>query len=242
MSISRTASFTRRLGLREDLPFTTPPPAQVFEDIFRAQVEQGNEVICIPPTAKVSTVFEQAQKAAQPFGGNVHVVESKTISGGLALLVTGAARLARSGFETAAILSALEKWMATQHGYAAYPDLKFLSKSGRINKAQLALGLLMRLFPVTRVSSSGEMETETTVKSWDQAKDMLAGIVSRRIVHPESTRVAITHTNAPELGEFIAEGLRKRLAAPKEVTIYRAGPTIGANVGPGAAGIFMLEE
>jgi hypothetical protein len=48
-----------------------------------------------------------------------------------------------------------------------------------------------------------------------------------------NTRVAITHTHAPQAGQFIAGELPKKLTAPvKELNVYAAGPTIGANVGP----------
>jgi DegV family protein with EDD domain len=158
------------------------------------------------------------------------------------LLVTGAAQLAKTGANAAAIEAAVNGWIGTQHGFAIYPDLKFLAKSGRINKAQLVLGTVMHVFPVTRVARDGALEGETTVKSWDQAKEMLASIVSRKLERPPSARVAITHTNAPDQAQFVADELRKKLTQPlKELAIYPAGPTIGANVGPGSLGIFMLE-
>lgn len=237
------SEFYAQLRTSTDLPHTTPPPVEAFAAAFQKHAAAGNDVVCVTVASKVSQIYAQATSAAASFGNTVRVIDSRSLSGGLGLLATGAARLARSGADAATIGAAIERWSATQHGYAAYPDLKFLSRSGRINKAQLALGLLMHLFPVTRVATSGEMETETTVKSWDQAKEMLASVASRKIQHPQKTRVAITHTNAPDVGEYVAATLRSKLSAPlKELNVYAAGPTIGANVGPGAAGIFMIEE
>lgn len=239
----RLNDFYAKLDPNGDLPVTAPPPPADFANVFRKHVQAGNEVVCITVGSKLSKTFEHAQQAAAEFGGKVHMVDSKTLSGGTGMLASGAARLAKTGVDAQTIVAATKKWIGTQHGYAIYPDLKFLAKSGRINKAQLVLGTVMHLVPITRVGTEGTLEAETTVKSWDQAQQMLASIMSRRLERPTVSRVAITHTHAPELGQTIAEELKKRLIGPlKEMNVWEAGPTIAANAGPGAAAIFMLEE
>jgi fatty acid-binding protein DegV len=121
--------------------------------------------------------------------------------------------------------------------------LKFLAKSGRINKAQLVLGTVMQMKPITRVNPDGTLESEATVKSFDQAKEMMASIACRRLTNPARTRVAVMHTNAPQLGKFLADTLRAKLAVtPAELNVWEAGPAIAANAGPGAAAIFMVED
>ena len=237
------ADFYKRLDPNGELPTTAPQTPDAFAQVFRKHVQAGKTVVCPVVSSKMSKTYENAAAAAKEFGDKVHVVDSKTLSGGVGLLASGAARLMRSGADAPTIVAALQKWIATQHGYAIYPDLKFMAKSGRINKAQLVLGTVMHMFPVTRVNAEGVLEGETTVKSWDQAKEMLASIACRKLERPPNSRVFITHTNAPDQAEFVASELRKKLTHPvKELSIYAAGPTIGANVGPGSLGIFMLED
>jgi DegV family protein with EDD domain len=236
-----TGEFYRLLASGNELPSTLPPEPEAFEAAFRRLV--GSEIICLTVSGKVSKIYEHASKAAAASGVPVRVLDSCTVTGGFALLVTGAAALARAGASSETVVAAIETWKSRQQGFAAYPDLRFLARSGRINKAQMALGLMMNVFPITRVSRTGEMEGETTVRSWEQAKESLASIAARKIGRPEAARIAVMHTNAPELATFIADGLRQRLSAPpKELSIYTAGPTVGANVGPGAAGVFFTEE
>lgn len=242
VDLSRT-DFYAKLDPNGELPVTAPPPSDDFVNAFRKHVQGGNDVVCITIGSKVSQTYEHARQAAGEFNGKVTVIDSKSLSGGVGMLASGAARLAKTGVDAATIAAAVKKWIGTQHGYAIYPDLKFIAKSGRINKAQLVLGTVMHLFPVTRVGADGAIESETTVKSWDQAQQMLASVMSRKLERPAISRVAITHVHAPEVGETIASELRKKLNAPlKELEIYEAGPSIGANAGPGSAAIFMLEE
>ncbi|HEV3153950.1 MAG TPA: DegV family protein [Candidatus Baltobacteraceae bacterium] len=235
--------FYKKLDPNGELPTTAPPSQESFEAAFDKHVRAGKDVVCPTVSSKMSKTFEIATAAAKSFGSSVRVFDTKTLSGGVGLLVSGAARMAAAGMDASAIVSALTKWSSTQRGFAVYPDLKFMAKSGRINKAQLVLGTVMHVFPVTRVTPEGAMEGETTVKSWEQAKEMLASIASRKLERPANSRVFITHANAPADAEFIASELRKKLiAAPKELSIYTAGATIGANVGPGSLGIFMIED
>ncbi len=64
-----------------------------------------------------------------------------------------------------------------------------------------------------------------------------------RSIATASIRPRDCAANDPMLGDFIAGALRKKLASPpKELTIWNAGPTVGANAGPGAAGMFFHEE
>lgn len=239
----RLADFYTKLDPNGELPVTAPPPPDAFAAVFQRHAQAGRDVVCITVGSKVSKTFEHAQQAAGAFSGKVRVVDSRTLSGGVGLLASGAAGLAKLGAAQDAILAAVNKWIGTQRGYAIYPDLKFMAKSGRINKAQLVLGTVMHLFPVTRVAADGAIESETTVKSWELAQQMIASVMSRRLERPAISRVAITHAHAPEVGQKIAEELRSKLTAPlKELNIYEAGPTIAANAGPGSAAIFMLEE
>lgn len=239
----RLNDFYAKLDPNGELPTTAPPPPSDFAAVFRKRVQAGSDVVCITVSSKLSRIFENAQQGAAEFSGKVHVIDSKTLSAGLGLLVSGAARLANTGVDAATIVAAVKKWIGTQHGYAIYPDLKFMAKSGRINKAQLVLGTVMHLFPVTRVSAEGSVESETTVKSWELAQQMLASVMSRKLERPANSRVAISHAHAPEVGQMIADELRKKLtASTKELNIFEAGPTIAANAGPGSAAIFMIEE
>lgn len=239
----RLSDFYTKLDPNGELPVTAPPSPSDFANVFRKHVQAGDDVVCITVGSKLSKTFENAQQGAAEFGSKVQVIDSKTLSGGTGLLVSGAARLAKTGVDAATIVAAVSKWRATQHGYAVYPDLKFMAKSGRINKAQLVLGTVMHLFPVTRVSAEGTIESETTVKSWELAQQMIASVMSRKLERPASSRVAITHAHAPDVGKKIEEELRAKLIGPlKELNIYEAGPTIAANAGPGSAAIFMLEE
>ncbi len=237
------ADFYRRLDPAGELPTTAPPPADAFARTFKSHVDAGQEVICLTVSSKISQTYANAEAAAAGFSGQVHVVDTKSLSGGAALLATGAARLARSGADASAIRASIARWIASQHGFAAYPDLQFLAKSGRINKAQLLLGQLMHVVPIVRLDADGTLKAEANVKTFELAKAMVVDITVRRLEHPNRARIVVVHSHDPALAVYVEAELRKKLGAtPKELTIHEAGPTIAANSGPGGIAVFTMEE
>lgn len=239
----RLIDFYAKLDPSGELPTTFPPTREAFAAVFQKHVDAGHEVIAPVISSKLSKTYENAMAAAAPFGGKVHVIDTKTLSGGVALIVTGAARLVRSGQDARTICAAIERWIGSQHGFSTFPDLKFLAKSGRINKAQLILGTVMHLTPIVRHDKSGALEGETTVKSFDLAKEMIVDVMLRKIENQANVRITITHTHDLKLAEHVESELRKKLrAVPKELSIREAGPAIASNVGPGTVAIFALED
>ena len=239
----RLADFYSKLDPSGELPVTVPPPAQDFATAYRRHVAAGREVISPIVSAKLSKTYENAMTAAAEFPGKVHVVDTKTLSGGVGLIVTGAAKLVREGRSAQEILANMHRWIASQHGYATYPDLRFLAKSGRISKAQMILGTMMKLYPIVRLDANGGLEGETTVKSFDIAKDMMIDILIRKLQHPEKTRITIVHANDRAIADHADNEFRKKLkVVPRQLSIHEAGPSIASNGGPGLIGVFSLEE
>jgi DegV family protein with EDD domain len=223
-------------------PSTAPPPPSAFEAAFRRHVAAGKSVICEVISAKISKTYENAVAGAQAFGASVHVVDSKTISGGEALLMSGAVELARNGADSDAILSAMKGWIETARGYAAFPDYEALSRTGRIDKSQILLGTTMKLFPIIRFDQDGTMHSEATVKTFDLAVELIVDATNRKMKRKRDARITITHTGAEALAEQVARDLRNKLAVePKELSIRKAGPAVAANLGLGMVAIHWIE-
>jgi len=240
MSVS---AFYQRLASSPDHPKTTAPPVEAFAETFSKHVAAGNEVVCVTVSSGLSKTFVNASQAATPFAGKVHVVDGKSVSAGTALLATGAARLARSAPNAAPVLAALQKWVGREHGHLVYKDYAFLEQGGRIEQKQILLATKMHLTPLLRIGTTGALESEATGKSWDEALELLVSISARKIERPEETRVAIVHADIPDVAQTIAEALGKKVGHPfEELDLYLAGPTIGANFGPGFLGIFTCED
>ena len=90
-------TFYEMLVESDVLPTTSQATPFAFEEAFRKAVEDGFEVVCITCTSKLSGTYQSAVIAAEEFPGKVHVVDSKTIAIGSAILTEYALTLLDRG-------------------------------------------------------------------------------------------------------------------------------------------------
>jgi DegV family protein with EDD domain len=238
IDITRT-SFYERLATAKDLPRTEPPDTAAFEAAFAAAVDAGNEVVAPVVSMALSDTFKNAAAAAAKFGSKVRVWDSKTVSGGLYLQAMVAGEMAKAGASTGDIIAVLEHGRGVQHGYVISPDLTYLGRSGRVSKAIVALGTVMKVSPVLEIKN-GAVESAAQARSWEKAQELLVDMAVRNTPDVTTTRFVVGHTRAPELAESIGVLLKTKLDfPPKSFHVIEGGPTIAVNGGPGSAAVFF---
>ena len=242
LDLSRS-EFYHKLASERELPNTSQPTAQMFEDAFRPHVEAGREIVCLTISSKLSGTMNAARSAAQQFpGASISVVDSETVSGGLQLQAMAAHRMAREGKTVDAILAYLAAQRQTQRLYACIADLSHAVRTGRIGKAKAALGTLMKIVPVIALRD-GEVVAEAQVRTMTRARETMIDLALGSVTDIGNAEFLVIHTNAPQLAGEIQQRLRERLGAePKMLGMLEAGPAIATHAGPGAVGIFSAQQ
>ena len=214
--------FYRKLQSEPVLPITSQPTAAMFEEAFQAPAQAG------------ARRFPEAR---------IEIYDSHSVAGGLGMMALHARELAADGAPMEAILASLDAWRETQRLYACLPDLSHLQRTGRIGRARAAIGTLMRIVPVLSLHE-GQVVAEAQVRTFARAQETMLDLILKAAPRPESARFLVIHTNAPALAETAAAKLRERLgeAAPAQLEIWEAGPVIATHGGPGALGIFAVQE
>lgn len=240
VDLSRDA-FYAKLRSEDRLPTTSQPTPAMFEEAFRPLVAAGRTVVCLTIMGSLSGTINAATAAAAEFpAAAIHIVDSGSVSGGLALQALHAAALAEAGAGAEAILAALARDRACERGYATIPDLTHAVRTGRISRAQALLGSLVKIVPVLRIDG-GRIEEEARVRTFARAQDTMIAAAARDANVADGARVCVIHTRAPELAASIAGRLRASITtAVASFDVFEAGPVIGTHAGEGAAGIFVL--
>jgi len=233
--------FYAKFATSKDLPTTTLPPPAMFEDAFRPHVEAGRSVVCLTLMASLSGTINSARTAAQQFpSGAVHVVDSETVCGGLALQAMHAAELARADASPDQILDALARDRAVQRGLRHDPrSVARRARNGRVSRAQAFIGSLVKIVPVLRIDG-GRIDQEARVRTFARAQEAMVAAATRALGDPLAARVCVMHTRVPELAAALEKRLRAGIAASlRSIDIIEAGPAIATHAGPGAVGIFV---
>lgn len=237
------AQFYEKLAREPVLPTTSQPTAIMFENVFEKRIAAGDEVLCITLSSKVSGTINAATAAAARFSGApITIFDSRSVAGGLGMMVMHARELASKGASLQEILRALERERETQRLYACLPDLSHIVRTGRISKAQAAIGSLMKIVPVLTLRD-GQVAAEAQVRTFARAQETMLDLSLRNIGDPRTARFLVMHTNAPQLAQDVLTKIRERLngVEPQLLDILEAGPVIAVHGGSGAVGIFSSQ-
>lgn len=227
-------TFWQRLTDSTALPETAAPSAGAFEAAFRSLAASGaTGVICINLSSEVSATMQSAALAATAVADEipVRVIDSRSVSMGVGLLVVEAARQAANGAELETIVARVESARDRTHLFATLDTLEFLKRGGRIGGAQALLGSLLAVKPIIEVRD-GLVGEGGKVRTRAKALHALADRV--RDAGPIDM-IAIIDGRAPDLDRL--RELVIPLVPDAEMIDGTIGPVVGTHSGPGVVGV-----
>ncbi len=211
-------------------PTTTQPMPSDFAKTYGGLSEDADAIVSIHLPAKVSGTCNaalQGIKIAKP-KCEVHVVDSFSISVGLGIIATAAARVAKAGGKLAEVLEETEKAISQTQIRGLLDTLHYLLKGGRITKAKSLVGTLLKVKPILTVRE-GEIVQAGMARSYAKGIEQLFEFVKS---YPNLQEVAIAHSTVPEE----AKVLKKRIASVIDegrIQMSRIGAGLGVHGGPG---------
>nr|MDQ6927483.1 DegV family protein [Actinomycetota bacterium] len=167
----------------------------------------------------------------------VSVVDSGTVSFGIACCVWEAAEALRAGATVADAAGVAERVGATVGNVFVVKALDLARAGGRLSGTDSGGDPnLIRVMTLT----GDKMEVIGSVASTQQAADTMAAHV-----RAAGTSLRAGIGAADRATETLTEALHKRLAhvpEVRDVVRYRVGPSVGAHTGPGTAGVMYYES
>ncbi|WP_438446765.1 DegV family protein [Gorillibacterium sp. sgz5001074] len=233
-------TFYRKLSEAPALPTTSQPSPMDFLEVYRRlAAEPGTQIISIHLSSTFSGTYQSANlaKSMMEEEGDITLVDSLSATYGIGLLVVAAARAAREGQSKEEILSMIERLRSETSLYFLVDTLEYLHKGGRIGKASAVFGALLNIKPILSIDSEGEVASVDKVRGSKRAVARIIELLKER--HSGPVRVTIAHAaclqQAEELGAMLGEHFDVT-----EHLITTIGPVIGAHVGNGTLGVFMV--
>ena len=227
--------FYARLRTCDELPHTSQVNPDEMENAFKPCLEAGDEVVGIFLSSKLSGTFQSALIAADSLESKaIHLVDSGTVTFGLGLLATMAARYRDQGLSAGEIASAVEVLSGRLRLYAVVETLKYLKKGGRISAATAMVGGVLGVTPILNVRD-GVVEAAGKSRGQKGAFQWMEKKLAAEPADP-ALPVAFGHTDAPEAMAACKAFFAERMPLP-DVVEGEIGAVIGTHAGPGATGI-----
>lgn len=234
-----TADFWERCTRSDELPSTAAPAPGAFADAYRQAIAAGaSEAVVVALSSDLSATIEAAQTATSEVGDEIvcHIVDSRSVSAGLGLLVIEAAELASSGASGADIAASLRQTSGRVRVHAALDTLENLRKGGRIGAAQSLLGSMLSIKPLITVTD-GRVEPAGKQRTRSKALAHLVSLVADCAANIE--RITVMHANCSDVDEFAA---RVATLVDSEPMVSMIGPVVGAHAGAGTIGVVFTER
>jgi len=233
--------FYQRLESESQLPATSQPSPEDFTQLYSKLLENHDEIISIHISSGLSGTVNAANIAKQGLKGNIHIVDSKTISLGIALMVMEAARNISEGLSALQIVEGLSKVRENIETLFTLNTLEYLQKGGRIGKVQGIVGSLLNIKPVVRVGDDGIYHTYKKARSQERALNGIVQAFKELAKGRKHIRLAVAHGAAHQAGLYLKEALEN--AFQLQTSIFtQVGPVIGVHTGPGTVGAAVQFE
>lgn len=227
--------YVKQTGI---LPKTAAISADKFKEYFKNILKDYDEVIHITLSHQMTSSGINAITGSE--GLKVYVVDSKSLSSGIALLVLQCAKMVEEGKLTASeIVEKLNAMTPRVQASFLVDTLTYLYKGGRCSSVALIGSKILKIKPKILVKD-GKMEV---VKKYmgninncliKYVEDTLAGN------NPDKSIAFCTHSSKMEISERICQKLRE--FGFKEVYDVDASSTISSHCGPGTLGILFMNK
>ncbi len=234
-------SYVEKTG---QLPKTAARSIEEFKAFFSNLLKDGDEVIYMGISSKLSSAYNYAIQAKEELNNNrLHIIDSKSLSTGIGLLVLYASELARGGKSCDEICKLVEEQAKFNQTSFVVDKLDFLYKGGRCSAMARFGANLLKIKPRLelidgKIENTGKYMGKFNSVIYKYIDDMLS-------IHSNIKKdlCFITHT-CKDLAfvEEIVEYVKNKNIFDKVVSSV-AGSTISCHCGENTLGIlYLLEE
>jgi DegV family protein with EDD domain len=231
--------FMERLLASETLPQTAAPPPELFREHFERFVADGEPILCIHPSSKVSGTVRSASLARQAFPeADIRVMDTMAIGAPLGRMVVLAAEWAEAGATADTIWRQLQDMIPRLRIYFTVDTLEYLQRGGRIGGAKALLGNLLRIRPVL-AWREGQVVPGVSERTTRRAIERLLSLACEQAPRDHDPLFSVMHASAPDRASQIVERLRDEFGDNRELGIWvtNMAPAIVTHAGPGAVAV-----
>ncbi|MCD8195162.1 MAG: DegV family EDD domain-containing protein [Coprobacillus sp.] len=226
------------------LATTTAINEAEFDEYFENLLKEYDEVIHISFTSKSSLTCTNAISSSEKFGGKVQVVDSLSLSSGIALEVCKCRDLMKEhpDWDAKKLKECLEDYRQYIQASFIVNTLTYLYKGGRVKGLTAVVANVLRIKPQI-ILVDGDMKTGHRYMGSKDAKIMeqYAKDIFTQFPNPDLDRVFITYPSASD--ETVETAVRMcKERGFKHIYKCFAGATISAHCGPKTIGILFASK
>jgi len=223
--------FYQRLQHDPIHPSTTQPSPQDFVDVYRRLSQGADGIVSIHISSVLSGTCNSALQGRElaRVACPIEVIDSRTLTMALGMIVIAAAKLANMGKGLAEVVAEAKRAITTTHLLGLLDTLEYVRRGGRIGTAKALLGSILNVKPLLTLHN-GETAPAGQVRSRSKGIDRLFDFVKSTTNIEE---LAVVYNTTPEEARALVERLGS-IFDQNRIYLATVGPVLGVHMGPGA--------
>ncbi len=231
------SEFFPRMRKTGETPMPSGVAERLFREAFAKVVKEGREAVCLVMPFDVIPTFTTAAAAVLSMEDEqapIKVSNPGVASAGLCSLVVSLSDGVAKGWGRAETLAAVDEVEPRCDSIFVPGEVRWLDQAGRLALIEDRVGPVGDGFPICRVGT--RITGVGVAQSHDDALARAVEIAAERPGREQPVVVTIDHAMNPAAAEKLV-ALARETFIIERLVVTELSPTIGSQLGPGAAGI-----
>lgn len=234
-------AFYDRMRQAQALPTTSQVNPNEFVELFQEELDKGNQIIGLFISSELSGTYNAASIAKLMLeSDDIHLVDSRTTSFGLALLVHKAQDLIDEGLEIKEVVEAIKPYIENSQLYGMLDNLTNLKKGGRLPSSHAVIGNLLNLKPIIEVKE-GVVEVANKARGAKKGMQWMIDKLLETFPNGKIDTLGVAYANDLEKLRQFKMFLMSKIEVENFVEI-QIGTVVGTHTGEGAVGIAYFKN
>jgi DegV family protein with EDD domain len=235
--------FYTLLKENKDYPKSAQVNEKAFVNLYSHLASHYDSIIAIHLGEKLSGTFNSSQKAARAiskeFNKPISVINSRSISGAMGLVVLRAAEAIEKGYSHEQVVTMAERWSNNARIFVSVKAIKYLVRSGRVSMVRGLLARLLNINPIVSLDESGK--AILLDKSFNQKANMEKVMMHVADINSKGKiwNYIVLHANNTDAAKWYSSRM-ETLTLKKPVSVINISPVLGTHAGTGAAAVALL--
>ncbi|MDD3335546.1 MAG: DegV family protein [Eubacteriales bacterium] len=246
--VCQNAEYRDRVDIQEDelyallekeLPKTSLPLPEDVSSLYEQIIADGyTDVLHFSISSGLSGTYNMVRMITEDFSDrlNIRVVDSKTLSTGLGMMVLEAARALEKGAAPDEAVEAALTVRKNQLGMFVIRTLEYLRKGGRIGMVEGVVGSILQIKPIIFVNDDGIYQTLAKARGFKNAIDTMLQ-EAKRFLGADKVNLSVVNGRAPEDAAALMERVKSEVDVQEGAFIAQVSPVLAIHTGPGLLGI-----
>ncbi len=212
-----------------------------YRDYFETELKEGKDIIFFSLTSGLSGSYANSLMIADELmeeypDRKIYCVETFAASVGLGMMVREAARFQSEGMDIETLYQTMtDRRLNIVHCFTV-DTFEHLKHGGRVSAASAAMGTVLNIKPMLRVTENGTLETKDKPRGKKRAMMLQVKRFQEGWMPELGNYVLIGHADNLDGANALKTQIEK-IAPDAAIEITDIGPVIGAHVGPGMLAI-----